>query len=163
MDDLFAPPGAAWQQISPQWRGYELVGTVIACVLLSTVPAVIVGLITDLWWIGAILWGVFGLILLIAVVLVNRRWRNWGYAELDDDLYITHGVMFRQLVVVPYGRMQVVDVTSGPLERAFGLATIKLVTASASTDATIPGLPPEEASRLRDQLSQRAEARLSGL
>nr|WP_156608856.1 PH domain-containing protein [Auraticoccus cholistanensis] len=131
--------------------------------LLSTVPAVLVGVLADLWWLSAAIWGFFALLLLADVLLVRRRWRNWGYAELDDDLYITRGVMFRRLTVVPYGRMQVVDVTSGPFERAFGLATVKLVTASASTDATIPGLPPDEAARLRDQLSQRAEARLSGL
>ncbi|MVA75235.1 PH domain-containing protein [Auraticoccus sp. F435] len=163
MDELFAPPGTAWQQISPRWRSYELVGTAVACLLLSTVPAVLVGVLADLWWLSAAIWGFFALLLLADVLLVRRRWRNWGYAELDDDLYITRGVMFRRLTVVPYGRMQVVDVTSGPFERAFGLATVKLVTASASTDATIPGLPPDEAARLRDQLSQRAEARLSGL
>ncbi len=163
MEELFAPPTADWRRISPRWRSYELTGTAIFCVLFSTVPALLVGLLTDLWWISALIWGFFGAVLLLNLVLLRRRWRNWGYAELDDDLYITHGVMFRQLTVVPYGRMQVVDVTSGPLERSFQLATVKLVTASASTDATIPGLPPEEAARLRDQLSQRAEARLSGL
>lgn len=93
----------------------------------------------------------------------DRYWRSWGYAELDDDLYITRGLWFKQLTVVPYGRMQVVEVESGPIERAFGLATVKLVTASASTDATIPGLPPEEAAALRDRLSERGEARASGL
>lgn len=163
MDELFAPPGAGWQRISPRWKTLELIGTTIACVLVPTVPGLLVGFLTDLWWIGAVLWVFFGLVLVLNVVLVGRRWRNWGYAELDDDLYITHGVMFRSLTVVPYGRMQVVDVTSGPLERSLGMATVKLVTASASTDATIPGLPAAEATRLRDELSQRAEARLSGL
>ncbi|SDE35737.1 PH domain-containing protein [Auraticoccus monumenti] len=163
MDELFAPPGASWQPISPRWRTLQLIGTTTACALVPTVPALLVGFLTDLWWIGALLWAVFGVILVLSVALVGRRWRNWGYAELDDDLYITHGVMFRALTVVPYGRMQVVDVTSGPLERSLGMATVKLVTASASTDATIPGLPAAEATRLRDQLSRRAEARLSGL
>ena len=50
-------------------------------------------------------------------------------------------IMFHKATVVPYGRLQFVDVDAGPIDRMFGLATVKLHTASASTDATIPGLP----------------------
>jgi len=66
-------------------------------------------------------------------------------------------------VVVPYGRMQFVDVTRGPLERAFGIATVQLHTAAAHTDARIPGLVPEEAARLRDRLGNLGQARTAGL
>ena len=62
--------------------------------------------------------------------------------EREDDLYITHGVLFRSLVAVPYGRMQLVEVASGPLERAFGLATVTMKTASPETNAPSPGWPP---------------------
>jgi membrane protein YdbS with pleckstrin-like domain len=71
--------------------------------------------------------------------------------------------MVRRLSVVPYGRMQFVDVTAGPIERAFGLATVRLHTAAASTDARIPGLEQGEASRLRDQLARLGEADAAGL
>ena len=71
--------------------------------------------------------------------------------------------MFRSLVAVPYGRMQLVEVNSGPLERAFGLATVTLKTASPETNATIPGLDPTEAARLRDRLTELGETRDSGL
>jgi membrane protein YdbS with pleckstrin-like domain len=59
--------------------------------------------------------------------------------------------------------MQFVDVTAGPLERLFGLATVQLHTAAAASDATIPGLLPEEAARLRDRLAALGEARAEGL
>jgi membrane protein YdbS with pleckstrin-like domain len=94
---------------------------------------------------------------------VRRNVAAWGYAERDDDLLIRHGVLYRQLVVVPYGRMQFVDVNAGPLDRRFSLASVQLHTASASTDARIPGLDPEEAARLRDRLASRGEARAAGL
>ncbi|MGI3785957.1 MAG: PH domain-containing protein, partial [Janthinobacterium lividum] len=90
-------------------------------------------------------------------------YRAWGYVEREDDLYITRGVLFRSLVAVPYGRMQLVEVASGPLERSFGLATVTLKTASAETDASIPGLDPAEAARLRDRLTDLGEAQASGL
>jgi membrane protein YdbS with pleckstrin-like domain len=95
--------------------------------------------------------------------ILGRRVRAWGYAERDDDLIVRRGVMFRRVSVVPYGRMQFVDVTAGPLERAFGLATVQLHTAAAATDARIPGLVAEEAARLRDQLSALGESRSAGL
>jgi membrane protein YdbS with pleckstrin-like domain len=96
-------------------------------------------------------------------VVVGRAVRSWGYAEREDDLLVTRGILFRQLVVVPYGRMQFIDVTAGPLERSFGLATMRLHTAAAATDARIPGLEREEAARLRDSLAELGEAQAAGL
>jgi membrane protein YdbS with pleckstrin-like domain len=94
---------------------------------------------------------------------VGRRYSSWGYAEREDDLLVRRGVMFTRLSVVPYGRMQFIDVTAGPLERAFGLATVRLHTAAAATDARIPGLEREEAARLRDRLAKLGEAQAAGL
>ncbi|MGI8491588.1 MAG: PH domain-containing protein, partial [Acidimicrobiales bacterium] len=68
-----------------------------------------------------------------------------------------------RLSVVPYGRMQFIDVTAGPLERAFRLSTFKMHTAAAASDARIPGLSRAEAARLRDQLAALGEARAAGL
>jgi uncharacterized protein len=109
----------------------------------------------------------FALVSLIAGALlwrfVGRRFGSWGYAEREDDLLVRRGVMFARLSVVPYGRMQFIDVTAGPLERAFGLATVRLHTAAAATDARIPGLEREEAARLRDSLAELGEAQAAGL
>ena len=95
--------------------------------------------------------------------IVVRRYRAWGYAEREDDLLVRRGVMFARLSVVPYGRMQFIDVTAGPLERVFGLATVRLHTAAAATDARIPGLDRNEAARLRDRLAELGEAQAAGL
>jgi membrane protein YdbS with pleckstrin-like domain len=95
--------------------------------------------------------------------LIGRQVRAIGYAERDDDLLVVSGILFRRLVLVPYGRMQLVDVRRGPLERYLGLATVQLHTAAATTDATIPGLPPDVAARLRDQLAALGEQRSAGL
>lgn len=96
-------------------------------------------------------------------MVLGRNWRSWRYAERADDLLISRGVLWREETVVPYGRMQLVEVTSGPVERHFGLASVQLHTAAAATDATIPGLDPAEAERLRDRLTELGEARSAGL
>lgn len=115
---------------------------------------------------GAV-WAAFALLPFALLVwgwgMLGRNWRSWRYAERADDLLISRGVLFREETVVPYGRMQLVEVTSGPVERHFGLASVQLHTAAAATDACIPGLDPTEAERLRDRLTELGEARSAGL
>jgi membrane protein YdbS with pleckstrin-like domain len=119
------------------------------------------------WWLAGPAWAAFALLppVLAACgwVLLERNWRSWRYAERADDLLISRGVLWREQTVVPYGRMQLVEVTSGPAERYFGLASVQLHTAAAATDATIPGLDPAEAERLRDRLTELGQARSAGL
>lgn len=99
----------------------------------------------------------------VSLVFVRRRYRAWGYLERDEDLLVRRGVMIRRLSVVPYGRMQFVEVTAGLFERMFGLSTVRLHTAAARSDARIPGLEPGEANRLRDRLAALGEAKAAGL
>lgn len=94
---------------------------------------------------------------------LHQRYRSWRYAERDEDLLIQRGLMFRKLSVVPYGRMQFIDMTAGPVERIFRLATVQLHTAAAATDARVPGLDRPEAERLRDRLAALGESRAAGL
>jgi len=126
----------------------------VACVLLWTW--------FDAWQFlaGAIAVVVIGA---IRAVLIVRSVRSWGYAERAEDLLVKHGLMVRRLSIVPYARMQFVDVSAGPLERAFGLATVALHTAAAASDAQIPGLLGPEAARLRDRLAALGETREEGL
>ncbi len=162
VDQLFTSPGEKWRPVSPalaKLRRALLLGWLAFC----TVVAIVVGWASGWWWFT----GVGMLLVVVALVwglwLIPRNWKAWGYAERDDDLLVKHGVLYRKLSVVPYGRMQFVDVHSGPLERRVGIATVQLHTASPATDAQIPGLPPDEAARLRDRLAALGEARAAGL
>jgi uncharacterized protein len=99
----------------------------------------------------------------LTVLLLRNRYRSWAYREREEDLIVARGVLVRRICVVPYGRMQFVEVTAGPVERAFKLATVKLHTAAAASDARIPGLELDEAARLRDRLATLGEAKAAGL
>lgn len=161
-DELFAPPGEAWQQVSRKLVDLRRLVLFIWVVAVAVPVGVVLGLVFGL---PAVLVAVVGAVVALVwgLWLIPRNWRAWGYAERLDDLLVTHGVMYRRLTVVPYGRMQFVDVASGPIERRYGLATVQLHTASPATDAKIPGLPAAEAARLRDRLSALGEAQAAGL
>jgi membrane protein YdbS with pleckstrin-like domain len=159
--DVFDPAGIEWTPVSPGLAAVRRTILIVSFVVLA--GALVVAAVLSGWtW----LW----IALLVPVLgaafgwnTIGRQVRAWGYAERADDLLIKRGLMFRELVVVPYGRMQFVDVQAGPLERAFDVAQVQLHTASAGSDARIPGLSAVEAARLRDRLASRGQARLAGL
>ena len=156
----FSPPGVDFHPVDPRLVKVRVLTSLIVLgplILISAVLALIVG-----WgfWIGT---GVCVALLVWLLWLIPRQVRAMGYCEAADDLLFRKGILWRSLVAVPYGRMQYIDVQAGPLDRAFGIATVTLSTASAQTDAKIPGLPADEAARLREVLTSRGEARLAGL
>lgn len=160
---LFDGPDVDWHGIDRRWRTLSWLTSGLLALIIAVVAAVVVQVLVGQWLYTAIPVVAVALVWGWNAVLVGRRWPRWGYAETVDELWVRHGVMFRALTVVPYGRLQVIDVNAGPLERSFGLATVTLVTASADTDARIPGLPAAEAARLRDVLTSHSDPRRSGL
>ena len=150
-----------WRGVSRDLIWVELIRlaaglTVVLCVFG-------VGWVLNGHWFFATGFGVVVALGLWRVTAIVRAVRAWGYAERDDDLLVRHGLLVRRLSIVPYARMQFVDVTAGPLERLFDLATVQLHTAAAASDARVPGLRPTEAARLRDRLTALGEDRAEGL
>lgn len=163
LNDLFGPPGNDWRPVSPQLRRMRrVVLSALSGVVLISLVVLFLVLDVSTWLLTLCGVGVVSLAVL-GWVVIGRNARSWGYAEREEDLYIKHGAMFRELVAVPYGRMQFVDITSGPVEQAYGIASVRLHTASPGTSARIPGLPKEEAARLRDRLTSLGEAQAAGL
>ncbi len=163
MERLFAPLGLAWRPVSARLTTRLRIMWCAVVVPLSVLLFVGVLLLPAPAWLPWPVLGAGALAVLVGWWFAARRARAWGYAERDEDLYIRHGVLVRTLVAVPYGRMQFVDVTAGPLERALGLAQIELHTATPGTKARIPGLHPDEAARLRDRLTALGQAQAAGL
>ena len=155
------PDDVVWRRVSPRLFVIHLVGYLATVAVLGLACLILwysAGR-AEVWFLGAAL----NLISVARLAIVPRSIRSWGYAERADDLLVRHGLMYRRLSIVPYGRMQFVDVTAGPLERLLGLATVQLHTAAAASDARIPGLDAQEAARLRDRLAALGEARAEGL
>jgi uncharacterized protein len=135
-------------------------------VTISALSAVLFGLV--FWAAVGALAGIISAVVVVALgatlsFFLRRRFRAWRYQERNEDLIVARGVMVQRVSVVPYGRMQFVEVTAGPIERAFALSTVKLHTAAAASDARIPGLERAEAARLRDRLTELGEAMAAGM
>ena len=157
MDDLFAPPSGSWQRLAPRAANARAVDAAIGN-LLWVVPGTVASWLLLPDWAPWLVGGV-GLVWLVYITVRAWRWaRAFGYAERAHDLLISTGLWSRKLVAIPYSRMQSVRVTSGPIERLWGLARVSLVTASVETSATIPGLEGDEATRLRDRLIEAGES-----
>jgi len=163
--DPVAEPGDAgirWQRPSPRL----LRARRIQAGLVTAPVAIAGGLVAGAAGSAGLGLGI-GLGLVVAGLLwerfLARRVAAWGYAERRDDLMVRRGVMIRRQSVIPYGRMQFIDVTAGPVERSLGLATLRMHTAAAASDARIPGLDRARAAKLRDQLASLGEAQAAGL
>jgi membrane protein YdbS with pleckstrin-like domain len=101
--------------------------------------------------------GVFLLIIAVGSILAIFRYRRWSYTVRKDSLFLDRGVVTQTRTVVPYVRIQHVDTSRGPIERALGLATAVVYTAgSRGADVSIPGLTPERADDLQNRLKQLA-------
>lgn len=89
------------------------------------------------------------------VAYMILRYRSWRFEVMDDALYLERGVFNQVKTIVPLVRIQHVDSRRTPKERIMGLASVVVYTAgSQGSDARIPGLKPEHAERLQDELKQ---------
>ena len=96
--------------------------------------------------------------------LLPRRTRALGYSLRPNHLMARQGVLFRHVTSIPYGRIQYVDVDSGPLERAHHLVRLTIRTAGVTASkVTLYGIPTECGHQLRELLIRRADERMAAL
>ncbi len=82
--------------------------------------------------------------------LVVRMSGVKGIALREHDIAYRSGLYWRKTVVLAFNRVQHVEVSSGPLQRKFGLATLKFFTAGGSSvDLKVDGLARERAEQIR--------------
>jgi membrane protein YdbS with pleckstrin-like domain len=98
------------------------------------------------------------LIGVLAYLIPWLRYRRWRYEIRERDVFLSHGALFFVLTLVPFDRIQYVETHQGPLDLAFGLMQLAVYTAAGKA-ARIPGLSPQEAELLREELSRVAGTR----
>ncbi len=158
--DPLNPAGVEFHGVSPLLARLRLIGAALTLLVPAVVLAVM-GFVLQPWlYLPA---GLLAAVFLWQAWLIPRQVRAIAYATTDTDFLVRRGIMFRRLDVVPYGRIQYVDVQEGPIARPLGIASVQLHTASAGTDASLDGLPSQQAADLRDLLMKLGSDELSGL
>lgn len=125
-------------------------------VVLGIAAAIVLAVATPLAWAIPVAVSAGVLLAVFGALWARIQWRHWRWAAWEDALEMAHGVIFRRASLVPYHRIQQIDIRRSPLERAFGVATLEVHTAAATTDGQIPGVATEQAQDLRRSLLQRA-------
>lgn len=103
---------------------------------------------------------------IIAYVWAKLTYDNYWYELRDDGFRKEHGVIWKKYVTIPYQRIQNVDIHRGLLARLLGLSDIKIQTAGgistgsygATAEGYLPGLSPQKAEEMRDELVRRSQA-----
>ncbi|MDK2761852.1 MAG: PH domain-containing protein [Sphingopyxis sp.] len=94
---------------------------------------------------------------LIAIVGIvsfpSRRVSRWGYRMGEGQLRVARGWLFRTDTIVPFVRVQHIDVGQGPIERWFGLSHLIVHTSGTHNSmVTLPGLPTDLAAAMRETI-----------
>jgi membrane protein YdbS with pleckstrin-like domain len=140
------------------WLIENLIATGIVAALSvgGTVIAAMLGAEIVAWLVGGIGAVVVLVLAGLSFVGADLDYRHFHYEVAELGLYVASGWLWRRYQVVPHARVQTVDTTSGPLMRALGLVSVEVRTASAQGSTTIPGLSPEVADRVVEELARRA-------
>jgi len=158
---LYGGDGPQWRGVSPRLATARSVVVSAVCLLLLVAAVALWAALSSPWFLVA-----------AVVVVVAWPWLLWlvrrqvaaiSWAEQAEELVVRRGRLRRTLVSVPYGRLQLADMESGPLARHFGLANVQIHTASPHSGGSIPGLPVAEAEALRARLTERGESQRAGL
>lgn len=152
MTDTDTPP------IEPVEPGYRMV--LRTRWLMLAVPFALFAAIADQLLLRAndLPWGFLSVFaLLFAVIMVvsvpGRKYRTLGYAMGTDNLRVVRGMMFHTDTVVPFVRVQHIDVGQGPLERMAGVTHLVVHTAGTHNSVvTLPGLSRDSATAMRDTI-----------
>lgn len=103
-----------------------------------------VGLLTTAAWLT---------LMIAVVVLPMRRYASIGYALGDTELRVARGFFFRIDTIVPFVRVQHIDVGQGPVERRYGLSHLVVHTSGThNSTVTLPGLPSATAAAMREAI-----------
>jgi membrane protein YdbS with pleckstrin-like domain len=144
-------------ELTPLHPNYVKVAR-LAAILMTIPPVIILGV----WEIlGIVPHGLVSVpvLLLLAWFIIRaplKRYAARGYQMGDDRLRVVRGLMWRKDTVVPFGRVQHIDVERGPIERRYGLATLVVHTAGThNASVSLPGIGEDDALRMREAIREK--------
>ncbi|MCS4484762.1 PH domain-containing protein [Gleimia sp. 6138-11-ORH1] len=160
MADIFTFDDIEFRALPQELAKVQLIRSLIVLLGFYLILIPLSVLVNPWIWVGV---AVISVVSLLRMLLIYPRVKAFRYAPQQNELLIKKGIFFKNVFAIPYGRIQYVEASQGPLMRYFNLSSIQIYTASSATEGTIRGLYDEEAAALRAFLSQRCEAEMVGL
>jgi uncharacterized protein len=97
--------------------------------------------------------GIKIIFIILLFVISNKAFRRKGYALREKDVLFKRGLIAHKTTVIPLNRIQHVATHEGFLSRMYDLSEVQIYTAGgSSSDLSIPGLPKEEAAKIKNYL-----------
>lgn len=106
------------------------------------------------WWRPEWAWRIVWLLPLLWLLAIVRR-RARGLLLSNGHVVVRQGGIARTTMILPESKLQLVEVRQGPLQRLFGMATLRLTTAGSGGDADMVDLPLAEARSMQEDLVSR--------
>lgn len=150
--DIDAPLRSLPTAARTRWRVQGGVAGTLASLVVSIPPTVLVGVLTDSPVALVIPLLLVGTGIALGLLWANRRYQRFGYVLTDEAVRVRDGVVIHSDAIAPLYRVQHVDITRGPLQLTFGLATLTIHTAAPAADITLPDLHADDAERVRDDI-----------
>lgn len=166
--DFIDPADIEWKRVSPKYLKVRMISRAIWSLIMIALACLPLLFTEVLGWWNMPLWLSVSLAAVMVVwqiwltIIVRRQVRALGYSERAEHLLTRKGIMFRKVRAVPYGRIQFIDVSSGPVENMVGLSHLDIKTAGGAS-TVLPGLDRAEAQRLREILTDLSETKMVGL
>ena len=108
---------------------------------------------------GLLHWMTYALLLgwiclyLFSLWFAHVSTRKKEYLVRWHDISFKEGVFFKSWITIPFSRVQHCQIIKGLIDNLFGLVELRIFTAGgSSSDIVIPGLKPDIAFRLKEQI-----------
>ncbi|MEJ2005777.1 MAG: PH domain-containing protein [Cyclobacteriaceae bacterium] len=146
---------ASYHEHPVRFRSKKVLVASIVFFLLLSAPVIVYFIVP--FWIAGIAGAVWLLLFIFTLIVIFREFPKRAYALRERDITYRKGWIFHSVTSVPFNRIQHSEINQGPLDRSFNLASLNIYTAGgSSSDLTIPGLPHEEAIRLREYVAHKS-------
>ena len=162
VDQLPAIANIDYQPLQKEYLNVELIAATIfwAVVFIAIIIIFFVADVVDVNWVKYVVLGGALVLAALSYTFLFLEFKRMMYALREHDIIYSSGYVWREKTVVPFSRIQHVEVTEGPIDRLFDLSKLKIYTAGgSSSDLSIPGLLPNQAESIKHFILNRNRMR----
>lgn len=112
----------------------------------------------------------FMIYVFLVYIWARLAYKNYRYEITEEGIKIERGVIWKHYVMIPFERIQNIDIHRGIFDRLLGLSDLHIYTAGYSfgyaggvTEGRLPGLLPKDAEDLREELVKKMKGTKPGL